>query len=42
VLSYRTKDGRSRRATIGSLEDWTLGAARKRREISVEDDQGHG
>jgi integrase len=30
VLSYRTKDGRSRRATIGSLEDWTLGAARKR------------
>jgi integrase len=30
VLSYRTKDGRSRRATIGSLDDWTLGAARKR------------
>jgi integrase len=30
VLNYRTKDGRSRRATIGSLEDWTLGAARKR------------
>jgi integrase len=29
-LSYRTKDGRSRRATIGSLDDWTLGAARKR------------
>jgi integrase len=30
VLSYRTRDGRSRRATIGSLEDWTLGAARRR------------
>jgi integrase len=30
VLNYRTKDGRSRRATIGSLEDWTLGAARRR------------
>jgi integrase len=30
VLNYRTKDGRSRRATIGSLDDWTLGAARKR------------
>jgi integrase len=30
VLNYRTRDGRSRRATIGSLEDWTLGAARKR------------
>jgi integrase len=30
VLSYRTRDGRSRRATIGSLDDWTLGAARKR------------
>jgi integrase len=30
VLNYRTKDGRSRRATIGSLDDWTLGEARKR------------
>jgi integrase len=30
VLNYRTRDGRSRRATIGSLDDWTLGAARKR------------
>jgi integrase len=30
VLSYRTRDGRSRRATLGSLEDWSLGAARRR------------
>jgi integrase len=40
VLSYRTKDGRSRRMTIGSLDDWTLGAARKhaqkmRRDIDL-------
>jgi integrase len=41
VLSYRTKDGRSRRATIGSLDDWTLAQARGRaREMRRDVDLG--
>jgi integrase len=41
VLNYRTKDGRSRRATIGSLDDWTLAQARGRaREMRRDVDLG--
>src|SRR5262245_53980709 len=28
VLSYRTRDGRPRRLTIGSADEWTVAAAR--------------
>jgi integrase len=41
VLSYRTREGRARRLTIGDFEDWSLAAARdKASELRHRIDQG--
>src|SRR5262249_55893772 len=41
VLNYRTKAGRERRYTIGSLGDWTISAARqKAKELRRVIDEG--